>query len=721
MALSGGATYRLERDRNCLLGYIKEIVGLADTEKYALGFWPETSLTESIIRGRLWALVSGSGQSEQLVGYIHFSGVYPHAKVQQIAVKCEFRRRGAAGALINALVSHLERKSYLTLKAEIADDLTGSLSFYRSNGFVEVMKRPGGKSRNRSIAVHVRELDTESLFSFSNSDYEVRFDPGKRRRAFGDKPIYAFDLNVYFDLVRDRSKSQQARSLFGAALAHTLRLVVADEFVNELKNTSNDKLNDPILQMAMQLPRLPKPSLKELKNLKTQIHRIVFEDTNHPAAGSSQSVSDAGHLAHAAIAEASAFVTRDSALLDARLELLSKIGIDVIALEELVAVLPHDIDVSTAPKKSGSGFQFDDANDSEVKRYSDEAGISKTIADKFARSMDFGEQRYVKVIRNENTILAIGIMIIPNSIQSATRALIHVSPEQPNASMFVDFLLDHLTRQACSGSPGSIELVHIPGQSKLHTLAQSRGFVRSKTRDRYEKIALGKPLTNDNWTTLARELRVKTGLNLPESIPDFANAGDNIAITNNKGQKTELNAIQLEDFLSPTIVIWPNRKGVVVPIAHVYANELLGTSRQHNFDFLENRDAAFLTRRGYVSSPRNFSAMRSETPIFFYESSGTGGLGAIVAVARIVDSVVATKSNLPIDRKKRLVVDSVEDFSASDDVLVTTFENLLIFPRPVSFKYLKQIDATGGTNLVSATTISGGKVTKILQKGWMND
>ena len=195
-------------------------------------------------------------------------------------------------------------------------------------------------------------------------------------------------------------------------------------------------------------------------------------------------------------------------------------------------------------------------------------------------------------------------------------------------------------------------------------------------------------------------------------------ASEKVSITSGDGKTTDLPARQLEDILSPTLFIWPGRSGVVVPIGHAYANELLGTSNQSTFSFLANRDAAFLSRRAYVNSPRTASIMRPDSPIVFYESKRSGGRGAALAIARIADVIVARKSDIPSDGKRRLVVDSVDEFSSSDDVLLTTFDNLFVLPSPVSLEELKKIGAAGNANLISAVSLSSDQITQILTLGW---
>jgi hypothetical protein len=178
-----------------------------------------------------------------------------------------------------------------------------------------------------------------------------------------------------------------------------------------------------------------------------------------------------------------------------------------------------------------------------------------------------------------------------------------------------------------------------------------------------------------------------------------------------------MDAETLEDLLGPTIIIWPGREGVIVPIRKIYADELLGTSDQASFGFIQNKDASFLSRRGYINSPRAAKLMRPGSPIIFYESRGDGdGRGAAVAAARIVNSIVVAKSQLN-QKSDALVVDDVEEFSATDDVLLTTFGSLMRFAYPVSLRKLKEFRSTGAANLISAVSLSSDQMTSILDCG----
>jgi hypothetical protein len=189
-----------------------------------------------------------------------------------------------------------------------------------------------------------------------------------------------------------------------------------------------------------------------------------------------------------------------------------------------------------------------------------------------------------------------------------------------------------------------------------------------------------------------------------------------MAVHGPDGKKVTVRVAALEDALAPTILAWPGREGVIVPIARNYADDLLGTSDQ--YVLFGRPEAAFVARRTYFNSPRTAGVMRPGLPILFYESMRSGGRRAVVAAARIVDATVMPKGQVPDDLLRRAVVEDLEPLSASDDVLATSFDNLLRFPNPVSLDKLRQIGAVGTVNFQTTTAISAVALASILEMGW---
>ncbi|MDW9635464.1 GNAT family N-acetyltransferase [Sinorhizobium meliloti] len=700
------------KDVDTLLALAGQVQALADSEKEPLGFLPEMAIREAINRRRVIAILASAGAEKEFAGYLLYSGVFPHAKVQQIAVVPKFRGLGVAGALMRTFLAELEVRGFMTVRADVAADLPSALAFYARQGFAIVRERRGGKARGRTILVHVRELETDTLFSISNRMPPTGVDLGLRRRSAGQSPLFALDLNIFLDLVRNRQHSNQARRLFGAALAHDIRVAVSDEFVRELRRNSTDVNNDPLLQMALNMPRLPTAEVDNQAQLQEKVHDLVFVSRGLRSSGTAQALSDARHLAHAAIARATAFVTRDAALLDSRDELIRNFGIDVISLNEIIDLLPVDETPSAAVAVAGAGFQVQVTSKDEAEKYLRENNVA-TATKSFLDSVS--ETNVIWKIAQDQRIVALGWLSLERSIMPSGKLLVHTRPEHQSSAFFSDYLLDFLVREACKGGPITLELEQLPGQSMVHSIARGQGFTKGPA-SRLIKIAVGKPLVEQNWTASIKELQRRTGFTLPANFPTNADA---IVARYNQDSAGLLRPDELENLLSPTIIVWPRRAGVIVPITKRYADELLGTSRQQRLSFIESMDASFLTKRAYINSPKSAKLMRPDMPIIFYESKrDRQGIGAVVAVARIVDAVISKKHEISGEDKRRLVVENIADFSAGEDILLTTFDNLIQLTKPVPVKRLRELEAVGRANLVSPVELPSEKIAQILAEGW---
>ena len=710
--------FQVEDDPKKLLPFLPAIQRLQDSERDALGFLPSSAFEDALRRRKLIAAFDQAGDVPILAGYLLYSGVFPHAKIQQISSQPQYRNAGCATALMRSLVSELERLGFLTLRADVASDLAGPLKFYARNGFEPVREKAGGVSRGRKIILHSRQLETENLLTPLAAPQTAGLNLRSRSKVSTIVPVFALDLNVYFDLAKRRQNSEEARRLFGEALGHTLRLTVANEFVEELRKTSRGSEDDPLLQLALHLPRLMEIDNSELQKLSGEIHDLIFVRTLHKDANSKQALSDSRHVAHAALSRVTAFVTRDGAILGARRELLLNVGIDVVTTDEVLDLLPSINPAIEARRLSGFDFEIEQADEDAVQVYGNTKKIDpKALAD-FLRVDQSNVILRRLVVKSGGTSLGLGCLSVPKAFDPVAKLLIHVDHAHPDAELFADYLLDNFIRYSCNSAAAFIQLCHLPGQSQVSRLAKTRGFNRDVASATFLKIAFGRPISKENWGWATQLLRRKTGIALPDDFK--ATGGKNgIEVRRASGDSIWSEISQLETLIGPTVILSPKRNGVIVPIVRSYADQLLGTSNQPMFDFVSQKNASFLSRRGYVNSIRAAKLMRPGTPILFYESKNAGkGRGAIVAIARIVNSFVVEKSRVDEQMGKTLVVDDLDTVTTTDDVLLSTFDNLMPFPRPVSFKRLKSLDAVGKANFVSAQAISNDKLSKIVADGW---
>jgi hypothetical protein len=110
--------------------------------------------------------------------------------------------------------------------------------------------------------------------------------------------------------------------------------------------------------------------------------------------------------------------------------------------------------------------------------------------------------------------------------------------------------------------------------------------------------------------------------------------------------------------------------------------------------------------------------MRPNVPVLFYESGREGGRSAVIAVARIVDSLVTRKKEISDDSARRIATEHVDQFSSGEDVLLTTFESVMPLPRPCPLEELRKMSATGTQNLLTATDVSSANLARIVSMGW---
>jgi ribosomal protein S18 acetylase RimI-like enzyme len=715
-----GLVYRAERQPAHLLQQLPAVRALADSEKEALGFFPEIAYREAIEKRRLVAMCTPVDGSPEVVGFILFSGVFPNARVQQIVVSPTHRRARIASTLINGLVSQLESQGCLTLSAAVASDLPAAQAFYEHNGFTARRTHQGGQARGRTIVLRARNLETESFFSVlepPKATSQTAVDLGLRQRSASQAPLYAIDLNVLFDVVKDasRPRSSIAGQLIGAALAHQIRLAVAPEFINELERETKGEDVDPVLKLAKQLPRLPETDRNETERLSSLVHNIVFVAAKSSKAGSVQALSDSRHLAQAALARASGYVTSDGPMLAAREQLLQQIGIDVASLDEFVALLPLDSLASDQSQLKGTDCATKPTTAQIVRTYLEGHRVAAALLQEFAPAQGTNLWKALAV-SEAGDIVAVGAAIAPSNIDAPARVLVHVRPDHVACETFADHLLDTQCQEACRSGPTTIELPLIPGQGAVRRAATLRGFLPIPKGQTLIKVALGRPVTGASWTAIARQTRRRTGLRLPEAFPNATAVQCGLTVQGPDGTSVTVRLPALEDALGPTILVWPDREGIVVPIAKNYADDLLGTGAQ--MPLFGSPEASFVARRTYFNSPRTAPLMRPGVPILFYESKRSGGRGAIVAAARIADATVLEKQQVSDDLLRRAVVEDLEPMSVSTEVLATTFDNLLRFPLPVSLEKLRELGAEGSANLQTTTALSYDALNSILELGW---
>jgi predicted nucleic acid-binding protein/ribosomal protein S18 acetylase RimI-like enzyme len=708
--------YFIRRDFVDISPFLDAIRTQADSEREALGFLPEPAYAEAARQRKIVLLLSQDGDQISYAGHLLFGGIFPVMRVRQISVTTNSRRNGQATTLLRALIAQGEKEGYLSIVANVATDLAGANAFYERNGFVSVRLKLGGKTRNRTINVRILQLQTPSLISLMVGPTQPKpieiIQPKKRSP---DIPIYAIDLNVFYDAIRKRARSDDAGAVFEAALSHQIRIAASQEFISELKRTSNSPGNDPVLSLAKRIPNLPAQDKTTIEKIKPIIASLVFPERAAGGRLKSTDESDVLHLAHAVAAGVSGYITSDSRVLSARDALMNEFNLDVIGLSEFVDLLDlPGLDEPATPAKATKNFR--------IQRPSAEEAIAFIETERLTPNSFLIGAKATDCVRSSvsdsDGVIGVSLLLPASALDQPSRSIVCVRQEHPFSSTVADFLLSEQIRYCTQNSACHLLLLDIPSHPITRRIAFNLGFQQQTgTAAALAKIVLGQPVTNKTWDKARLSIERLAGLKLQAKCPTYDRP--RAQITTSIGDNIEIGLFELETLLSPTLFALAKRKAVVVPITRSFAADLLGTDLQYSF--LEVPEAHFLSRRTYFNTTRATRSMIRGSAILFYESSRGKGRGAIVAVGRIVDVTSIPVSSVPEALRRGAVVDDLGTLTKSERILATTFDNLVVFSKPVILTKLRQIGCVTKANFVSATPISAKHLTAIVESGHTDD
>jgi hypothetical protein len=299
--------------------------------------------------------------------------------------------------------------------------------------------------------------------------------------------------------------------------------------------------------------------------------------------------------------------------------------------------------------------------------------------------------------------------------------MICADEDHPAIEASLDHIFDIICRWGSRSNPALVRMKLPIGQPKTAAVAVTHGFRTTADQPNathiLQKVCLGRCLTKANWDLTRGQLKSLAGLILPITIPEYRDPTQSIEITAPSGEIVSIALEDLETLLSPVLVMLPGRSGAIVPIRAKFAADLLGSSPQ--LSLIECHEARFLKERIYFSDPRTFPILQHGTPILFYESGKGLGRRSVIAAARVVRTELVSKESAVREFLNRGVLEerTVKRIGKSALVAATTFDNLMIFARPVSLGRLRQLGFDDPAQLVTARSISEKIFTSVLAEG----
>jgi len=329
------------------------------------------------------------------------------------------------------------------------------------------------------------------------------------------------------------------------------------------------------------------------------------------------------------------------------------------------------------------------------------------------------------ILSGEDGIVSFASWHLMQNPRKTANVFLCANESSPAAITAIDHTLDRICRVASTGAPTRMCLHILPCHPVTRKIALAHGFRPEPGQEEYgtilHKIAVGDVIDEQTWESISRSLKSIADVEFPENIPVYEAPSQFISIKTSSGQDEAIPLRELEALLSPAIILLPGRSGTVVSIKRVFADELLGTTDQYSL--LTPPEAVLLKERVYYNTPRAASILTPGTLMLFYESSGGGGRKSIVAVGRATGSHVLTGDQVNSEIIKRGVLDTetLKHIGDSETKLVTAFDNIMVFKKPVPLDKLREIGCADGANFVTAKRIKPHQLIKIIHEGLKNE
>jgi GNAT superfamily N-acetyltransferase len=697
--------------------YLPDVIAAADSDKNALGFFPETVYRDFARKDLLLVAVINNADGDVYAGHLIFNAKPPTAHVRQVFVAGAYRKLGVGKVLLETLKAHLTQLQFISIHARVAEDLQAANIFWQKHGFYPQRVVPGGATKKRMIIVRAHELATPQLFSRSNISAA---DPlGLLVTDQDAKPIYLLDLNVLFDLNIRRPRNNIAVGLFRAERVQACSLAISSEISEELKRTAHEPKTDPMLGLAKTLPSFVLPETSSIASLTEELGAIVFRQRSQEARLTANDLSDLRHLATAVYYRLPGLITNDASILGSANDLLRLYRIEVVS-PEAFQTERNDHHVHDA-----HATRAEQVLNVETPRSEDEPNIGRLLTRLGVNSGDQiskwaavdGNNAVCSRSQIRHNLDTVGYVVWPHNPGALTiNALIAVDESSSVAADAARLLLNQLHDAITNGDIVKVRISTPPRQVVVRDIAVTLGYAQSSDRPgELQKIVVKKLIQSRDWPSAAVDVSDRCGVYLPQEAPAFRNIDQQVALRRPDGEQIHVSLFSLETLLSPALFCLGGRPGVLVPIARRFAEHLLQHATQGSL--LPRARAQIFQQRHYISGPLTAKVFRRGDLMFFYESGKDGGASAVVAIARVLRTYKQAVIDFDVNdlSPSILTEELLKEIGASKTKTVTVFDNLITLSSPVDLSVLKRIGIGQPHQLITSRRLTLEKVRAILE------
>jgi GNAT superfamily N-acetyltransferase len=127
--------------------FVEQVQTASDAERDSLGFLPDQVYKAAADQGELLVAVVQEGKESIYTGHLLYGGVFPQARIFQVFTAPQFRLNGIGRRLVEAIVRRAESLQFMSVLANVADNLAAN-HFWERLSFEVVRYGFFGKARN---------------------------------------------------------------------------------------------------------------------------------------------------------------------------------------------------------------------------------------------------------------------------------------------------------------------------------------------------------------------------------------------------------------------------------------------------------------------------------------------------------------------------------------------------------------------------------------------
>ena len=689
--------------------YLDEIITNADSNRTSFGFICKSAYPESIEKGFLWVLAL----DKIYIGHLLFGGKYPNLKIFQIYIMSCYHKKGYGKFLVEEFIAYSRNLQVQTVSVKVAAELPAN-TFWSNCGFL-FFNQEVGRGNKRLVNKYLYEVDKNQLFENAGAEEIIPLFKMKNDKSpISTVPIYAIDLNVLFDYLKQRENCVYVTNLISMAMSGHLRIVVTTEFIDELKRNTIGE--DPVLRFAEQFKRLPELDREQYKELHSEIYNLIFPEKRDKTKVNDNS--DVSHVVASVINEIDGFITSEKKILRQSEQIFKKYKLQILSPYELYSedseIDSHALDLDNQEINLEISQKPFNKNSDLFSELLSPRGLTEI------EQSDYENLYSVNVGKKSMGI--IGVQRVQQKI-CLINAILLLKDDAPNIYLIIDKCMDLIYEYAVKKEYCQFCIKVKKDSEVLIQTLHEQLFIKSNTRHEffteYIRLFVNKQIFRQDWAHLNSILEYSMKLKGPDHFPSYNEMiNSRIVFLRTNMKKYGINLFDFETFFYPAILMCSKRPGVIIPIHKNFIEAFFPKHSSQDVLF-PHHSASVSCEKVYYRAPKKSKHIEKGKLAFFYESGYKGGAKQIIGYGRITSAQIIDIDvlNNKFYRQGVLSEISIEGIAINGKIQVITFSNFRIFKNPVDYAVLEKEKIVSGARLVTAQGVDFKSVNKIMKYG----